>query len=96
MIPLTKGDVVTYAKMAYGSHGESVAEYVVSLMRDKQPSFCFDEFKMLKKFAIQLFKEILSIIGLSSKTRAIIVDAARVAKGDFHLIDSPATRNCVI
>lgn len=96
MIPLTKGDVVTYAKMAYGSHGESVAEYVVSLMRDNQPSFCFDEFKMLKKFAIQLFKEILSIIGFSKKTRAIIVDAARVAKGDFHLIDSPAMRNCVV
>ena len=51
---------------------------------------------MLKKFAIQLFKEILSIIGLSNKTRAVIGDAARVARGDYHLVNSPAMKNCVI
>lgn len=95
MIPLTKRDVVTYAKNAYGVQGETVAEQVVSLMQDKGVSFCFDEFTMLKKFTVQLFREILGIIGLGSEARKIITDAARLARGDFHLIHSPAMKNCV-
>jgi predicted nucleotidyltransferase len=96
MIPLTKAEVIIYAKKAYGSQGENVAKQVVSLMRDKQSSFCFDEFKMLKKFAVQLFKEILNVIGMKKNVRDIIRDAARVAKGDYHLIDNNAMRNAVI
>lgn len=96
MIPLTKRDVVTYAKKAYGSQGENVAGHIVSLLQDKRPSFCFDEFMLLKKFTVQLFREILSIIGLSSESRKIIADAARIARGDYHLIHSPAMKNCVI
>ncbi len=96
MIPLTKGDVVTYAKMAYGSQGENVAKLVVSLMREKRSSFCFDEYKILKKFAVQLFKEILGIIGLGREVREIIADAARIAREDYHLIHNPVTKNCVV
>ena len=96
MIPLTKGDVVSYAKKAYGSQGEDAANYVLSLLRDQQSSFCFDEFTMLKKIAVQLFREILSIIGNRSEVRKIIVDASRIARGDYHLIQSPAMKNCVI
>ncbi|MCF6187261.1 MAG: nucleotidyltransferase domain-containing protein [Desulfobulbaceae bacterium] len=96
MMPLTKGDVVTYAKKAYGRQGEKAAKQVVSLMRDKRASFCFDEFRMLKKFAVQLFKEILSIVGFGVELREILVDAARVARGDHHLIHNPATKNCVV
>ncbi len=96
MMPLTKGDVVAYAKKAYGRQGEKAAQQVVSLMRDKRSSFCFDEFRLLKKFAVQLFKEILSIVGFSVELREILVDAARIARGDHHLIHNPATKNCVV
>ena len=96
MIPLTKGDVVSYAKKAYGSQGEDVANHVLSLMRDQRSLFCFDDFMMLKKLAVQLFREILSIIGNRSEVRKIIVDASRIARGDYHLIQSPAMKNCVI
>lgn len=96
MIPLTKGDVVNYAKKAYGSQGEDVANHVLSLMRDKRSSFCLDEFTMLKKLAVQLFKEILSITGISDEVRKIIVDASRIARGDHQLIQNPAMKNCVI
>ena len=96
MIPLTKGDVVSYAKKAYGTQGEDAANHVLSLLRDQRSSFCFDEFTMLKKLAVQLFREILSIIGNRSEVRKIIVDASKIARGDYHLIQSPAMKNCVI
>jgi len=96
MMPLTKGDVVAYAKRAYGRQGEKAARRVISLMRDKRTSFCFDEFSMLKKFSVQLFKEILSIVGFGVELREIIVDAARIARGEHHLIHNPATKNCVV
>jgi len=96
MMPLTKGDVVAYAKKAYGRQGEKATQRVISLMRTKRSSFCFEEFRMLKKFAVQLFKEILSIVGCSVELREILVDAARIARGDHHLIHNPATKNCVV
>ncbi len=96
LIPLTKADVIIHAKKAYGSQGENVAKQIVSLLRDKRTSFCFDEFKMLKKFAVQLFKEILNIIGITSEVREIIADASRIAREDYHLIHNPVTKSCVI
>jgi hypothetical protein len=96
MVPLTKADVITYAKKAYGSQGENVVEQVVSLLRDEGSSFCFDEFRILKKFAVQLFREILGIIGLSRDVRDIIVDASRLTRGDYHRIQTPAMKNCVM
>lgn len=96
MIPLTKDDVVAYAQMVYGPQGRDVAKYAVSLMRKKCSTFCFDEFTVLKKFAVLLFKEILNAAGLSSKVRDIIADAARIARKDFHSINNPSLKNCVI
>lgn len=96
MIPLTKGDVIAFARIAYGSSGENVAKHTVMLMQEKRSTFCFDEFADLKKFAVQLFKEILNLAGLSSKVRNILVDAARIAKKDFQSINDPSMKNCVM
>lgn len=96
MIPLSKGDVVRYAKKAYGRRGEDVAKRVVTLMRDKRGAFCFDEFRILKRFAVQLFKEILAIIGINSEVREIIVDASRLAREEYELVHNPAMKNCVV
>ncbi len=96
LVPLTKADVILYAKKAYGLQGENVAEQVVSLLRDKGSSFCFDEFRVLKRFAVRLFREILSIIGFNRDVRDIIVDASRLARGDYHHIENPSMKNCVL
>jgi len=96
MIPLTKADVVSYAKTAYGSQGEKVAEQVIQLMRSRRPTLCFVESRILKKFAVNLFREILGIIGFETDVRNIIKDAVRVARGDYQLISNRSLRNCVL
>lgn len=96
MIPLTKDDVIAYARMAYGSQGESLARESVRLMRDKRSTFCFSEFTLLKKFAVLLFKEILNTAGLNSKVRSILFDAARMTRKEFDSINNPSLKNCVV
>ena len=96
LMPLTKSDVIPYAKMAYGSRGEAAARNIVSLMQEKRSCLCFDEFKMLREFAVQQYKEILNIAGLSRKVRDIITDAAKIARKDFQSINNPSLKNCVI
>lgn len=96
MIPLTKNDVVAYARIAYGSWGESVARESLRLMRSKNSTFCFSEFATLKKFAVLLFKEILKTAGLSHKVRTILFDAARMTRKEFHSISNPSLKNCVL
>lgn len=96
MVPLTKNDAIAYARIVYGNKGEKVAQNVVNLLRGNRSSFCFDEFKPLKDFAVQLYKEILTITGLSRDVLDIIQDAARIAKKDFTAISNPAVKNCVM
>ena len=96
MIPLTKNDTISFVKIAYGDKGEMVVKDVLSLLREKRTSFCFDEYKPFKEFAVQLYKEILNFTGLDRKVRDILADAARIAKQDYTAISNPSMKNCVV
>ncbi|GAB4333666.1 MAG: hypothetical protein Kow0089_02430 [Desulfobulbaceae bacterium] len=96
MIPLTKDDVAVFAELAYGRQGKQAAEQVIALMREKRFSFCFNEFRELKDFAVRLFREVLQISGIDETVRAILSDSSRLARQDFQAISNPAIRNCVL
>ncbi len=95
LMPLTKSDVATYAEQFYGADECSAVKSVISIMRNKIPSLYFDEFRTLKKFAIQLFREILSNVGIDREVLGIIADAGKISRRDYHLVNNSALKACV-
>lgn len=96
MIPLTKNDIIDYAGKAYGSEGKRMAQRVLALVRHQPVQFSGDENRLLKKFAVRLFREILHFMGISNEVRFLITDAVNMLQGRHHAIKNEAVRNCLV
>jgi hypothetical protein len=95
MMPLTKSDVVAYARKAYGLDAEKVVGRAVALVRGNPPGFV-EEWIRLKQFAVQLFKEVLRLVGVDHHVRTMIADASKIAGISYDSVRNGAMRTCVL
>lgn len=96
LMPLTKKDAVDFAKEIYPKEILAAIRKAVQLSRKNSNSIIFTEYKLLKKAAVHLFREILTFLGPQNDVRHVLHDAASAVRGDFHRIQSSSLKNCFV
>ena len=96
LMPLTKNDAIDFAKAIYPKEILTAIDLAVRLSRKNSNSIVFTDYKLMKKAAVHLFREIVAILGWKNDVRRILHDAANAARGDFYRIQSSSLKNCFV
>ena len=81
-MPLSKTDVTKYAAEIYGERALDVLNKSIELIRQDRWSVALDEYRLLKPFAVTLFRECLRIVdsGKNGDMLKELKDSARSAR----------------
>jgi hypothetical protein len=79
-MPYSKKDVRKFAEKVYGRHITEILDNVFNIHRHGVFSITLDEYRLLKPFAVKLFREVLRIVGLREDTLKILRKAAMVCR----------------
>ena len=96
LMPLTKNDAIDFATATYPKEILTAIHKAVHWSRKNSNSIVFTEYKLLKKAAVHLFREILTFLGPQDDVRHVLHDAASAVRGDFHRIQSSSLKNCFV
>ena len=94
-MPLTKADVIAFAKQVYGEDSAETVQEVAGLLRSGSPVIYYTDQRRLKRFAPSLFREVLSIIGFKQDLITILRDAARLMRGEHGTMQDRHFRQCI-
>lgn len=81
-MPLSKADVLKYAGEIYGKKAVEILNKSIELIREERCGVTLDEYRLLKPFAVKLFRECLRIVDLRNNRDVIkeLRDSARAAR----------------
>jgi len=94
LMPLTKNDAVDFAETFYPREIATGVRKAVSCMRSRE-KIAYREYRLLRKTAAKLFREIVAILGCRQDVRDILKDAANATRGKYRLIENHTLRNCM-
>ncbi len=95
-MPLCKADVLSFTREVYGEQGAQALESAINILRQNRTSILYNEYRSIKPFATELFKEVLGIVGIRKDVLNILKDAANMVRGDVHKIQDQRFRQCII
>lgn len=96
LVPLTKSDLAGYVQRAYGAKAAKTTDLIISLVSGNQPLTDVGHYQGLRRFAVQLFREILRLAGIDHEIKSLLADGARLFRRTYILIQNRAMKNCVV
>ena len=79
-MPFSKRDVQEFAEKVYGRHITEMLNKIFYIHRHEVFDITLDEYRVLKPFAVQLFREVLMVAGIREDTLKILKSAAMVCR----------------
>jgi predicted nucleotidyltransferase len=95
-MPLTKKDLIDFARQEYGDSSRGITEQAVRMIRNNISSISYNDYRIFKPFAVQLFREILNHTGFRKDVSALLRNAAFTVLGEYEKINDAQYRKCVI
>lgn len=94
-MPLTREDVITFAGRLYGDERSDLARHAAVMARTRAASIRYGDYLQLRRFAGELFREVLGTIGSSRDLRGMLADAAHLVLGRYGQVRDRRLRRCV-
>jgi predicted nucleotidyltransferase len=94
-MPLTKQDVLAFTRLEYGDESAGAVLKAVALSRSDDKRIYYADYKMFKRLAGMLYREILAEVGTGRAVSRMLHDGACMAQGRYGQLKDRDLRRCV-